>query len=346
MTTSGIASTALDFLGTIDPDDSVWDEDGIEGFVQQFQSLATKKRHAREQSRINRAIETLRAEIESLPDGEFEIDLGAFVSADVPAVDAAAVLSRIEDLITAIVAHRHDAERFSSVPPHAISERALVYQAMGASLSQIMERRASLVELVPSAFQAPIPAVVESLSQHIIAAASKRISEGEISKHSSNQHEFNGARELLQLLGETTETKRFPTRFVYLSDVLDHVTTADALLSWYDARARGRARGENRTEYRLYYSGTTVLDLAVAGDLLVIAKLFNDKLLAIIAKKESISYDKLLWLIGLLTPVGNLFQMRFEDQFQEASSDSDARQVLRAIRIAIESPVTGRLEVV
>ena len=69
MTTSGIASTALDFLVTIDPDDSVWDDDGIEGFVQQFQSLATKKRHEREQSRINRAIETLRAQIESLPDG-------------------------------------------------------------------------------------------------------------------------------------------------------------------------------------------------------------------------------------------------------------------------------------
>lgn len=149
MTTNGIASTALDFLATIDPDDSVWDDDGIEGFVQEFQSLATKKRHEREQSRINRAIETLRAEIESLPDGEFEIDLGAFVSADVPAIDAEAVLSRIEAMTEAVTTYRQEAARTTDGTSLTIAERTATYQAMASSLTLITDFHNEIIKLVP-----------------------------------------------------------------------------------------------------------------------------------------------------------------------------------------------------
>jgi len=342
MTTNGIASTALDFLATIDSDDSVWDDDGIEGFVQQFQSLATKKRHEREQSRINRAIETLRAQIESLPDGEFEIDLGAFVSADVPAIDIEAVLSRIQAMTEAVTTYRQEATRTTDGTSLTIAERAATYHALGTNLSRIMQLHASLLELAPSAVQTAIPAEVYSLKKHIKSIAYKKLSDVEIRNSSSNQHEFNGIDSFIKLLGKTSNKVVFETRFLYLSDNLDNVSIIDASMTWYDARANHLTR----TEYRLYYPDATISRLAAPGDLLVIAKLLDNKLLAIIASKKSKYFKTMLSLTGSSEDARNLSEMRINNQFQEAPFDNEEKLVLRAVNTAIKSFITGCAEVV
>ena len=342
MTSIAMASTALDFLATIDPDDPVWDDDGIEGFVQQFQSLATKKRHAREQSRVHRAIETLRAEIESLPDGEFKIDLGAFVSTDVPSVDAEAVFSRIEALTEAVIAYRQEATRMIDGIPRTIAERAATYHALGTNLSRIMQLHASLLELAPSAVQTAIPAEVYSLKKYIKSIAYKKLSDVEIRNSSSNQHEFNGIDSFIKLLGKTSNKVVFETKFLYLSDNLDNISIIDSSMTWYDARANHLTR----TEYRLYYPDATISRLAAPGDLLVIAKLLDNKLLAIIVSKKSKYFRTILSITGSSEDARDSSGIRISSQFKNTLFDNEEKIFLKFIKTTIESFVTGCAELV
>ena len=150
MTTGGIASTALDFLATIDPDDPVWDDDGIEGFVQQFQALATQKRLTRERSGIQRAIAALRVEVDSLPADGFEIDLHALETADLASIDAAALTPQIEALTEVVTAYRLEATRTTDGTFLTIAQRAATYQAMVSSLTLITEFRNEIIKLVPT----------------------------------------------------------------------------------------------------------------------------------------------------------------------------------------------------
>ena len=150
MTTSGIASTALDFLATIDPQVPVWDDGGIEGFVEQVHALATQKRHARDQCGIQRAIAALCAEVDSLPADGFEIDLGPLETADIASIDVALVVQRIEALTAAIAAYRREATWTADGSSRTIAERVASYQAMGSSLSLITEYHNELVKCFPS----------------------------------------------------------------------------------------------------------------------------------------------------------------------------------------------------
>ena len=148
MTISGIASTALDFLATIAPDDPIWDLDSIELFVNHVQSLATQKRHARETLGTDQAMAVLRAEIAMLPDGDLGIDRGLIEGADISSLDAPFVVPRFEALTAAIAAYRQEASRTSDGNPRTIAERAAIYQAMGTSLSLVTERLADLLQAV------------------------------------------------------------------------------------------------------------------------------------------------------------------------------------------------------
>ena len=338
MATIGVASTALHFLATIGPDDQVWDDGVIEAFVEQVHALATQKRLARQQSGFQRAIAALRAEVDSLPGGDVEIDLAPLETADLARLDPTMVLSRIEALTAAIAVYRQTATTLADANPRTIAERAAMYQAMGASLSRIMEQYDCLLELASRLFVSPISTEDQSLKKHIQSIASKQISEAEISNFKSNQHEIHGTLSLIKLLGSTATKKIFKTRFIYISENADYIHTSDTFTTWYDSRKNN----PKRTEYRLYYKDATILHMATAGDLLVIAILHNNNLIAVISKQNSLSFKKILWLAGLVTPIG----MRRADQFQEPPFDSSAKLVVKALSTAIESSVTGHLEVV
>ena len=81
VTTRIVASTTLDFLKTISPTDPIWEAGGVEALVEQINGLATQKRHERNHG-ITRAMDTIRAEIDMLPDGELCIDLSPIDDAE------------------------------------------------------------------------------------------------------------------------------------------------------------------------------------------------------------------------------------------------------------------------
>jgi hypothetical protein len=116
----------------------------------------------------------------------------------------------------------------------------------------------------------------------------------------------------------------------------------DTSMTWYDARANHLTR----TEDRLYYPDATISRLAAPGDLLVIAKLLDNKLLAIIASKKSKYFRTILSLTGSSEDARDLSGMRINNQFQEAPFDNEEKLVLKAVNTAIESFLTGRAEVV
>ena len=113
-------------------------------------------------------------------------------------------------------------------------------------------------------------------------------------------------------------------------------------MTWYDARANH----PTRTEYRLYYPDATISRLAAPGDLLVIAKLLDNKLLSIIASKKSKYFRTILSLTGSSEDSRNISGMRINKQFQKAPFDNEEKLVLRAVNTALESFITGCAEVV
>jgi len=128
MSTSGIAATALEFLGSIDPDDSIWDDGGIEQFVEEVHALATQKRLARERFAMRRAIAALRAEVDSLSVSDVEVELLALERADLSKMDPSSVVPRIQALTTAIAAYRQDERTASDESTSTISERKTIYE--------------------------------------------------------------------------------------------------------------------------------------------------------------------------------------------------------------------------
>lgn len=93
-------------------------------------------------------------------------------------------------------------------------------------------------------------------AQNLKSACIKTLSKSEI----YDQKEFNGVTALKTILGH--ENKEFEADFVLRgSDV-----SCSASVTWYDARESH----ESRSEFRLYYEGNQVMELAEPGDNIVI----------------------------------------------------------------------------
>jgi hypothetical protein len=141
------------------------------------------------------------------------------------------------------------------------------------------------------------------LSQYFEAVAIKELSAVEADFARSHQHEFHGDAGLKRVFGpvEGTEKRKFPARFVYLSDSEEEPVTEEGdacFLTWYDARARSTAR-TGRSEYRLYFPTTTVSQCAAEDDLLVLGRLSSGLVLVLIAEGGSSIASQLKWLFGI-----------------------------------------------
>jgi hypothetical protein len=128
----------------------------------------------------------------------------------------------------------------------------------------------------------------------------KRLSQVEISKEVSNQHEFNGIAKFKNIFG--TDKKTFDAKYIFISDEDDKIIEAKGFLTWYNAREKD----EKRNEHRLYYSENEVMSAAKADDLLVVAQIDAINVVIIIAPKNSTSEKQLLWLFGQ-EEVGSIF---------------------------------------
>jgi nucleoside phosphorylase len=121
------------------------------------------------------------------------------------------------------------------------------------------------------------------LSQYFSGVALKTLTAVEANTAASNQHEYNGNRDLVRLFGKATSKHRFPARFVYVSADEKEKITDEAPVTWYDARQNH----PSRSEHRLYFPTTRVSRRAAAGDLLVIGMLRDNSVLVVIAKEDS-----------------------------------------------------------
>lgn len=131
------------------------------------------------------------------------------------------------------------------------------------------------------------------LSKFFVAAGAKRLSAVEAQPETSNQHEFNGVVGFREIFGPDRIT--FETDFLYLTDEENKEESESGHLTWYDARENHPLR----TEFRLYYSTNNPMRMAQEGDMVIIAKTTDDKLLVIICPKDSTHESQLLWLFGL-----------------------------------------------
>ncbi|MEP0712279.1 type II restriction endonuclease [Algoriphagus sp.] len=131
------------------------------------------------------------------------------------------------------------------------------------------------------------------LSKFFVAAGAKRLSAVEAQPEISNQHEFNGVVGFREIFGPDRIT--FETDFLYLTDEENKEESESGHLTWYDARENH----PQRTEFRLYYSSNNPMRKAQEGDMVIIAKTADDKLLVIICPKDSTHESQLLWLFGL-----------------------------------------------
>lgn len=176
------------------------------------------------------------------------------------------------------------------------------------------------------------------LSEYFSGVAAKKLSEVEVNPINSNQHEFNGVKELKAILGEPDEQVRYHATFMYMTDHDDEPVIEEGYLTWYDARKKAREeRKIMRWEYRLYFPSNTVIQLANANDLLVIARKPDDTLLAIVAENETTIAKQISWLFGFSDLLHPGFSVREELETDRDRIEFASRFILENIGIVVET---------
>lgn len=122
--------------------------------------------------------------------------------------------------------------------------------------------------------------------EHII---SKELSEVEISRISSNQHEFNATKEMKAVFG--TKRKDIITEFLYINK--ENSESQVSSLTWYDARESH----PRRSEYRLYYPAIAFFENIKIGGMLFLC-LKKDKTVLCIIASDTETVSIIQWLLG------------------------------------------------
>ena len=176
------------------------------------------------------------------------------------------------------------------------------------------------------------------LSQYFDGVAVKVLSQVEANILVSHQHEFNGVEALRNLLGEPSGKVKYQAKCIYFTDSDDTPLDEDGELTWYDARQKAREeRNVQRTEYRLYFSANTVMQMANAGDILIIAKTKKEReLLILVVENETTIAAQLLWLFGFSSLDHPGFSIREELETEQDRIAFTSRIILEILGIAVE----------
>lgn len=148
------------------------------------------------------------------------------------------------------------------------------------------------------------------LSNYFSGIAAKKLSAVEANPEVSNQHELNGVTELKEIFGDKKQEK-LPASFFYLDDKDENIRKSDGFLTWYDSRENH----PTRSEFRLYYQGKEVSEMFREGDIVIVGKRTDGRLVFIAAKGESTAANQLVWLFDLKG--GNLEKFHFKDIARE-----------------------------
>lgn len=144
------------------------------------------------------------------------------------------------------------------------------------------------------------------LGDYFKDVAWKRLSAVEVDPTKSNQHEFQGVASLRQFFGDI-HIDGLPAHFLYFGEEEEDTSTDQGLLTWYDTRKNKPYRS---SEYRLYFTKTSVTEKAEAGDLLIIGRQSDDSLMVIIAKEGSSFENQMFWLFGIPDEMRGGFELR------------------------------------
>ena len=142
------------------------------------------------------------------------------------------------------------------------------------------------------------------LADYFDGAGAKFLADVEVNHLLSNQHEFQGIGAFRTILGATADQVKFPATYYWMDDDEDRgPISLTATCTWNDVR---RNQPNRSPEYRIYYPASTepIVHRAVAGDLLIIAKAKEHKLLIILCQANSTTSQQMLWLFGL-NPIGS-----------------------------------------
>lgn len=167
------------------------------------------------------------------------------------------------------------------------------------------------------------------LSDYFSGVAAKRLSAVEADRARSNQHEFNGDEGLQHLFGEAR--REVAADFIYLDDSGEPATEGGSL-TWYDARLKH----PKRSEFRLYFTTTSVSQRAAEGDLLVVALRKNGNALVLVAQGESTTANQVLWLFGFDAATHPGFSVRQAMETERDQLGFVSRFILEQIGVATE----------
>ncbi len=176
------------------------------------------------------------------------------------------------------------------------------------------------------------------LSNYFEGVSAKRLSAVEADPGRSNQHEFNGVKNLKKLFGQGRLTD-FPARFLWLGEENEGLSE-DSLVTWYDSREKH----PTRTEHRLYFKTNPVMEMAREGDLLVVARRPGNELMIIVASKNTTVENQLLWLFGVPVQIGTGFEFLDIEDKKNMEVDFAARFILEELGIEIEDPESSRFD--
>lgn len=171
------------------------------------------------------------------------------------------------------------------------------------------------------------------LSQYFDGVAIKTLSAVEADILTSNQHEFNGVKSLVNILGVPSGKAKYPAQFIYLTDYETDPIVEDGFLTWYDARERH----VSRTEFRLYFPTNRVIQYANAGDTLIIARKKDGNLLAIVAENGTTIASQIIWLFGITDIDHPGFSIREELETEQDRIEFASRVILENIGITVET---------
>lgn len=168
-------------------------------------------------------------------------------------------------------------------------------------------------------------------------AGAKVLTEVEINRQRSNQHEFQGVSGFRAFLGTPSEKQTFPATFYWLEDDEDaEPVRIRSFCTWSDVR---RGKTGRSAEYHLYYGADSepVVHRTRAGDQVVVAKARDGSLLVLLSPEGSTIGQQLLWLFGLDLFEGRSVARRLErDDAMELGLP--ARSVLADLGIEVEEP--------
>ncbi|MCA8299734.1 Type-2 restriction enzyme EcoRII [Burkholderia lata] len=167
------------------------------------------------------------------------------------------------------------------------------------------------------------------LSEYFSGVAAKELSAVEANPVRSNQHELNGVESLKTIFGRATEKQRFDAKFIYLCDYEDEPIISEGFVTWYDARKNH----PTRSEHRMYFSTTEVSARAAEGDVLVIARQQDGKVLFVFAEAGSTVSNQIHWLFGFPNNAHAGFSVKAEDDSDKVKLEFASRLILEEIGI-------------